>query len=339
MMNAMPMDRRQADEQRPVLKRLADRWLWVLRGQSQFSIVSSALALVLAVTLIVDYAVGHEHIRRDVVALWVLSYVVLTVLPLLFGSRYPLWAGLLVIGYLTYWMAHNLLRSNHPHMELNALLEAPMIAVYLGWFYRPWIARTGLLLHLAVMTVVVIVRPESDDHEFSTWLALIYAVMIAGFCLEAATFLRRNVEREAAYDQATGALNRHGLVQQSTRVFDRALRTGEPLVLAVVDFDDFKAVNDAGGHAEGDRALRTCRESWSAGLGDHDLVARTGGDEFVLVIHGDEAAAHARLRTLKAEAEFSWSWGLTSFAGGDTLDSLMLRADRALYEQKNRRRN
>ena len=126
-MNAMPTDRRQADEQRPALRRLADRWLWVLPGQSQFSIVSSALALALAVTLIVDYVVGHDHIRRDLVALWILSYVVLAVVPLLFGSRYPLWAGLFFIAYLTFWTTSNLLRSNHPHMELNALLEAPMV--------------------------------------------------------------------------------------------------------------------------------------------------------------------------------------------------------------------
>lgn len=331
---AGPNWRREADWERPLLERLGDLPVRFVRWQNQFSAVSAALAAVLALTLIVDLLVGHPHIQRAAVAGWIASYVAFTVLPLAFGRRYPQWLGLVFVVYLTFWSVYNLLHSNHAHMELNALLEAPMIAVYLGWFYRPWLARTALMLHLVLLTLGVAGRPASEDHAFSSELALLYAVLIAGFCLEAASSIRLRAEREAWHDPLTKVLNRRGLSQLGGEAIARARQSGAPLVLAVVDFDDFKAVNDSGGHAAGDDALRACSARWEQGLGEDDLVARTGGDEFVLLMHADEEAAHERLRALRSRAAYSWSWGLTQLSDGDTLDSLMLRADAALYRQK-----
>lgn len=334
---AAPSWRRAADARRSLPSRIGDLFVRFARWQDRFSVASSALAAVLALTLIVDLIVGHPHIQRGAVMGWILSYVAFTVLPLACGRRYPRWFGLVFVAYLTFWSTYSLLHSNHAHMELNSLLEAPMVAVYLGWFFRPGLARAGLLLHLAALTVAVLVGPPSEDHRFSSSLALLYAVLISGFCLEAASFIRRRAEREAWHDPLTRVLNRRGLTEYAREAIARAKHTGEPLMLAVVDFDDFKAVNDRGGHAAGDDALRTCSAEWVEGLGEDDLVARTGGDEFVLVMHADEAAANARLAALQAAASHSWSWGITHYSEGDTLDSLMLRADEALYRQKDAR--
>lgn len=336
-MIAFQTARRERDAQRSFGEWLRDSWRRTTRRQTQFSLVSAALAAVLALTLIVDYMVGHSHIQRFMVGVWIGSYLMLTLIPLVLGRRYPLWAGLLFVGYLTYWSVHNLLNTNHPHMELNALLEAPMVAVYLGWFYPPWIARTGLWLHLAALTSTVLLRTDVENHQFSTDLALLYAILIAVFCLEAASYTRRDAERAARYDPLTGVLNRRGLAHLGDQALARARQSGGPLVLAVVDFDDFKTVNDTGGHAEGDLALKTCSAEWEAGLGSADLVARTGGDEFVLLIHSDEAEADARLAELRRRTAYSWTWGLARFGPDDTLDSLMLRADQALYGCKEAR--
>ena len=328
------VSRRESDAKRTPLARLRDLWLRDRRRQSQFSLFSAALSGVLLLTMFVDYLVGHEDIQRGVVALWLASFAVMTVLPLMLGRSYPRWAGLLFVAYLTFWSGYNLINTVHPHMEVNALLESPMVAVYLGWFYRPLIARAGMAIHLGALTAIVLLRTTVESHQFSSDLAITYTVLISVFCLEAASYVHRVADREAQHDQLTGALNRHGLSKFSARAFARARRSAEPVILAVVDFDDFKAVNDDGGHAEGDRALREATFAWTAGLGKRDLVARTGGDEFVLIIHAELATAHQLLEKLSGDAEHPWSWGLAQYSAGDTLYSLMLRADRALYAQK-----
>lgn len=330
----MTPDRRRTDTGGTLLGGLVERIRRIGRRQTQFSAMSSALAAVLAITMLVDIVVGHPHIEQVAVAVWLVTYLALTALPLRFGSAYPRWAGLLFVAFLTFWSAFSLVRSNHPHMELNALLEAPMVAVYLGWFYRPGIARACLALHLAAVSLAVLLRPTPDEPAFSSSLALLYALLISVFCLETGSYIHRRAERQARRDPLTDALNRRGLVLLGERALALAERSGESLVLAIVDLDDFKEVNDAGGHAAGDEALRACSAAWARGLGPRDLVARIGGDEFALVIHADERAAAERLARLRAESPHVWTWGLAERAPGDTLDRLMLRADEALYRGK-----
>ncbi|MBN9613404.1 MAG: GGDEF domain-containing protein, partial [Actinobacteria bacterium] len=120
----------------------------VFPRQSHFSLVTAALAAMLLVTLVADLIVGHPHFDRAAVIAWVASYLVLTLLPLICGDRCPAWLGLLLVAYLTFWSAFSLSHTNHAHMEVNALLESPMVAVYLGWFFRSWLARFVLALHL-----------------------------------------------------------------------------------------------------------------------------------------------------------------------------------------------
>lgn len=249
-----------------------------IRRQNQFSVVSAVVAVTLAAILLVDYAVGHPHIQRGAVALWMGGYLAFTALPQILGRRYPRWVGLLFVGYVTFWSVLSLMQSSHAHVEVNALLEAPVVAVYLCWFFPAWIARTGLAIHLLAIALAVLVGPRGYDHEFSSALALLYAVLIAGFCLEGGVYLRRRAEQEARRDPLTGVLNRRGFQELGARALRRAHRSGAPLTLAAIDFDDFKQINDTGGHAAGDAALRESSALWRRGLGPDDLVARIGGD-------------------------------------------------------------
>lgn len=326
--------RRLADESAPAVQPVRTAHRKLASRQTQFSVVSAVLPFTLAVVLLVDYFVGHAHIDRGTLLLWVGSYLLLTILPLGCGQRYPRWAGLLLIAFLTFWSTYLLLNSLHPHMELNAMMAAPAAALYLGWFYRPWIARSMLGLHLLIMAEIVLLGPADWAQEFSAPLTLLYTVLISWFCLETGNYLRQRAEDEARRDPLTGALNRYGLAELGGRVLAQARRSGDPVTIAAIDFDDFKAINDAGGHAAGDAALCESAALWMGGLGPGDLVVRTGGDEFVLLIHADEERAAERLAALRKQATFPWSWGLTRFRSGDALDDLMRRADEQLYRAK-----
>ncbi len=143
-------------------------------------------------------------------------------------------------------------------------------------------------------------------------------------------------EREGT-DVLTGALRRgRGLVDLQ-REIDRTRRSDGRLVLAFVDIDGLKAINDADGHAAGDQLLRDVALALSNELRSYDVVVRYGGDEFLCTLSGsditaaghrfDEVARNLMQRTPAA----SIGVGLATLADPDTLDELIQRADAALY--------
>lgn len=320
-----------------LLQRMRDLTRRRIARQTDFTIVSALLTAVLTVTFLADLLVGHPHIQRTPTMFWLISFLVLTLIPLRAGRRYPRWAGLVVVGYLSLWSAYFITLTHHAHTELNALLEVSMVALYLGWFYRPWIARGALAFNLIAVVGALMFRTGSVTHVFSSTIAFVYAVFISVFCLEAGSYLRRRALRRASIDPLTGVLNRRGLIERGSKIIARAHRAGTPLTVAVVDFDDFKAVNDAGGHAAGDEALRATADAWVQGLSRGDLVARIGGDEFALVIHADGESANARLAEIASGAPYSWTWGLTQLRRGDDLGDLLSRADVRMYRAKGER--
>ena len=318
-------------------QRVGDFLVRLARRQSDFSAVSALLTAVLALTLLIDVTIGHTHLNRVTVGLCLAGFGLLSVIPLWAGRHYPHWAGLASVSVLAVWSGSFVFQTTHAYTELSALLELTMIGLYLGWFYRPALARSALLLNVLVILGALLWRPEPAPSGYSSAIAFAYAVMISLFCLEAGSHLRRRALVRANYDPLTGVLNRRGLAGRATRLIAEAQRSGAPLTVAVIDFDDFKAVNDGGGHAAGDRALCATANVWVRGLGKHDLVARTGGDEFLLLIHADRDTAHAQLCEIARDAPYPWTWGLTQLRRDDTLDDLMSRADRRMYDAKDQR--
>ena len=152
----------------------------------------------------------------------------------------------------------------------------------------------------------------------------------------------RASQEEASVDALTGVANR--------RSFDRVLRAamegrGRRFILAVLDVDDFKRINDTFGHAAGDEVLKMVAETLTGAVRGDDVVARIGGDEFALVAHGlSLAQADRRMRTMMAVlgdakvglsgSKVTVSCGIAEFSAGDTAHSLMHRADEAVYEAK-----
>jgi diguanylate cyclase (GGDEF)-like protein len=128
------------------------------------------------------------------------------------------------------------------------------------------------------------------------------------------------------------------------REIDRAGRSDGRLVLAFVDVDGLKAINDAQGHAAGDQLLRDVVVALRAGLRSYDLVVRYGGDEFLCALSGYNLQAARRrfdevARNLKERSPgASVSMGLAALENPETLDELTARADVALYAGRRRAR-
>ncbi len=157
---------------------------------------------------------------------------------------------------------------------------------------------------------------------------------------------------EARDDALTGALSRRYFLDLLRHEIDRATALGTPLCMAIADLDYFKQINDRFGHPAGDRALRHFVDTCRAQLRTDDAVGRLGGEEFGLLLPATSLAAGLevveRLRLqvhdracidLPAEANLSVSIGITELHRLDQPESLMSRADLALYLAKSHGRD
>jgi diguanylate cyclase (GGDEF)-like protein len=178
-------------------------------------------------------------------------------------------------------------------------------------------------------------QPPFDARRASGLVRLLAAE--AASVIERADLLGRLTEI-ALTDGLTGLPNRRAW---DTRL-EQAIRSAEPVCVAILDFDLFKAYNDDHGHQAGDRLLKEAAAAWRAELRPTDMLARYGGEEFVVLLHGlDLHTAQAvvdRLRATTPRGQ-SCSAGVARREDGDSVTALLGRADRALYEAKRAGRN
>ena len=153
-------------------------------------------------------------------------------------------------------------------------------------------------------------------------------------------------------DGLTG-LNNHSTIKiELDLAVSRAARVDEPLSVAMIDLDDFKQINDTYGHAVGDRVLRTFSWMLRRRLRETDIAGRFGGEEFVVVLPGADAAAafavieeireaFASIRFDAQQRHFfiTCSAGVASVESHETASSLLLAADAALYAAKDAGKN
>ena len=148
----------------------------------------------------------------------------------------------------------------------------------------------------------------------------------------------------ARTDPLTGVMNRRAFIETATLELARAERYQHSLTLAYLDIDDFKQINDEGGHAYGDRVLVEVAETLRLNLRAFDVVARYGGDEFVLLLpEADDKAASLVLEklmaalhgTMRGRSTASLSIGAVTIDGPrTTLDRLIQQADKLVYAAK-----
>ena len=161
--------------------------------------------------------------------------------------------------------------------------------------------------------------------------------------------MERELERRATRDFLTGLYNRHKFMEEFQPEWERADRYGRPLSLLLLDIDHFKAINDTYGHDVGDRVLEAVVTKLQGNIRGSDVLARWGGEEFILLSPesrlGEACALAEKLRgALTAEpfesaGRVSASFGVAERRHDDTVESLLKRADDALYAAKRAGRN
>jgi diguanylate cyclase (GGDEF)-like protein len=243
------------------------------------------------------------------------------------------------------WLAHSSLR-------LAGQVSASRAILGIGWL-------VGMALMLR--TASGLIGGESLAVDHSTPASQSLAFMFAGasfainilFAYVVVGRVVRRLHRLSRHDMLTGLLNRRAIVDAAEQEWDRLMRTGQTFSVAFLDVDHFKSINDGFGHAAGDHVLTQVAAALRENLRRGDLVGRSGGEEFLVLLVGADrlAALDAAERLRRAMVQrpglrpdpdhpVTVSLGVaTSGEGVGSLDDLVARADAALYRAKALGRN
>lgn len=276
---------------------------------------------------------ARREVPRDRIAMVAASAFVASAVLLFIGRRLPEGAyhGLVILGVAMVTVVVHQAGGGLASAGYSSLYV--ITALYSFFFFR----RGFALAHLVVVAAAsfLVFEQVGQPGWWALWVMLMSSTAMAGFLV---SVLVEQVRAMARADMLTGLANRRAWEESLPREVARAARAAHPLSVAVIDLDYFKEVNDAGGHQAGDQALRSVAAAWAAQIRDVDLLARYGGDEFALVMPDCDAQQGAsivdRLRE-RTPSDLSFSAGIATWNGDESITDLVRRADEALYSAKN----
>jgi diguanylate cyclase (GGDEF)-like protein len=221
--------------------------------------------------------------------------------------------------------------NTHGGMMIAAF-SYPWIAIYSAHFFeRRVVIAQGMLISIGFGVALLV---GGLPHVAIYWTVV--TVTIWSICLVLGR-LSESLRRQADTDTLTGLLNRNGFMAAAIREHAIAQRSGNRLTLAMLDLDGFKQINDLRGHTVGDRVLVDLGQSWRERLRTGDILARHGGDEFVLLLPATtpEGASAVLERLRDDDLPVTWSVGIGEWLPGESLGECIARADTDLYSVKN----
>ena len=173
-----------------------------------------------------------------------------------------------------------------------------------------------------------------ERHPIDGYLVALFAVAVP-FSTHVCVRMVDRLSALALCDPLTGVLNRTGLELKATTAQSMAARAGRPTTIVAIDLDRFKHFNDEHGHPAGDQLLVDLTTSWQGHLRDADAVARTGGDEFIVVLPGTSPEEAATIvERMSTASPTRWTAGAVEWRPGETLEAATARADAVLYSAK-----
>jgi diguanylate cyclase (GGDEF)-like protein len=218
------------------------------------------------------------------------------------------------------------------------------------WWRAPWAKAAGAIVFLLLVWQII---------RFAEWRSLAARRRLETQVAQRTDELHRANERLAELavtDELTGLANRRHVIERLTDAFALARRHGTDLSIAMADFDHFKQINDAFGHAAGDRYLVRASAAMRGVLREVDVIGRYGGEEFLLVLPGSslEGAIAVAERIRSSVEDLALEHASTDFPEGHSTISigvavlepslkdssdLLKKADLALYRAKAEGRN
>lgn len=242
------------------------------------------------------------------------------------------WAAMLALGSIA--PADRNGHARYPYLLARAAGLALLLVMVLRILMQPLLAQPG--------EVAVAISAPGASALFMSMCALILPLMsLAGVAMVHDRMLRE-MEQEANHDFLTGAWTRRALSRFAEREIARTERSGQGLALLLMDIDRFKSINDEHGHGVGDDVLKDLVSRTQSLLRKVDLLARSGGEEFCILLPDSSLAGALataeRLRSALGQAggrvSYTVSIGVAMYDAARGWDALWQEADRALYEAK-----
>jgi len=250
------------------------------------------------------------------------------------------------------------------YYSVNVLRGINLVVYILIFIYgtfqlrmRQFFALAGItiLFYVAAMTMLHQHHPAAASIHLEAMRSFILLVSLLWMSILASYIanLRRKVRRLATHDSLTNLHNRREGFASLTREKAFADRTGLTFSVCMIDLDNFKSINDTYGHQAGDTVLKRFSRSIKDNIRNEDYVARYGGEEFLVIFVNFECRdgnpdCMQRLLNVVRELKFpeiaeslrlTASFGVAGYLPGESTDSLVDRADQALYQAKAKGKN
>lgn len=237
-------------------------------------------------------------------------------------------------------------KSNNRYGKWNEDYVSLKFNVLAPWWHNPWAI---LLFTLALLLILYSLYRWRTYSLHLTSLKLTRMVEAQTKDLEAAN---QKLKTLLNLDPLTNAYNRRGFKELASKEFSKYERYKTVFSILLIDIDDFKRINDGHGHDIGDQGLVFVTQQLSSTLRSHDILARWGGEEFIVLLPETDrqkaadtaeklrlSIANAKLAIPLAMIDLTVSIGVAEISGFNTIEACIKKADERLYQAKHAGRN